>query len=102
MTDYDVVCAFFGYSDARGSRLQAEVREGRPTTDPRTDEPVPGERTAILWCEDQPVAALIGSVVLLNRGAREPQHRRLVVEEAARRGRDVQEVREPDLWRLAA
>ncbi len=102
MTDYDVVCAFFGCVDAHGSRLQSEVRPGRPTTDPRSGEPISGDPTAILWCEDQPVAALIGPVVLLNRGARDPGHRRLVAEEADRRGRDVQQVREPDLWRLAA
>lgn len=102
MTDYDVVCAFLACTDARSSRLQSEVREGRATTDPRSGDPIMGEPTAILWCEDQPVAALIGTVVLLNRGAREAEHRRLVADEAARRGRDVQQVREPDLWRLAA
>jgi hypothetical protein len=102
MTDYDVVCAFLGCSDARGSRLQSEVRAGRPTTDPRSGEPITGEPTVILWCEDQPVAALVGTVVLINRAAREAEHRRLVADEAARRGRDVQQVREPDLWRLAA
>ena len=102
MTDYDVVCAFLGCADARGSRLQSEVREGRTTTDPRSDQPITGDPTAILWCEDQPVAALIGTVVLVNRGAREAEHRRLVAEEAERSGREVQQVREPDLWRLAA
>ena len=102
MTDFDVVTAFLGCTNARGSRLQSEVRAGRATTDPRSGEPITGEPTAILWCEDQPVAALIGTVVLINRGARDAEHRRLVAEEAERRGREVQEVREPDLWRLAA
>ena len=102
MTDYDVVCAFLGYANATGSRLQSEVRAGRQTTDPRSGEPIAGDPTVILWCEDQPVAALIGGVVLVNRGARDSEHRRLVGDEAARRGREVQQVREPDLWRLAA
>lgn len=102
MTDYDVVCAFLGLQNATGSRLQSEVRPGRATTDPRSGDPIEGDPTAILWCEDQPVAALLGPVVLINRSARDAEHRRLVADEAGRRGRDVQQVREPDLWRLAA
>ena len=102
MTDYEVICSFLGREGATSARLQAEVRAGRETTDPRSDRVVTGVPTAILWCGEQPVAALVGTVVLVNRGARDAEHRRLVMEEAERRGRDVQVVREPDLWRLAA
>ncbi len=101
-TDFDVVCAFLGCEAATGSRLQSEVRAGKTSTDPRSGEPVEGPPTAVLWNEDQPVAALIGAVVLINRASRESEHRKLVAEEASRRGREVQHVREPDLWRLAA
>lgn len=101
-TDFDVVCAFLGCEAAASIRLQSEVRAGKATTDPRSGEPVKGQRTAVLWNEDQPIAALIGEVVLVNRASREAEHRKLVAEEASRRGREVQHVREPDLWRLAA
>lgn len=97
-----MVCAFLGREEGASVRLQAEVRAGRETTDPRTDEVIAGDPTAILWSGEQPVAALIGPVVLVNRSARDGEQRRLVIEEAERRGREVQLVREPDLWRLAA
>lgn len=101
-TDFDVVCAFLGCESAAGSRLQSEVRTGKTSTDPRSGEVIEGAPTAVLWNEDQPIAALIGSVVLVNRASRGAEHRKMVAEEAARRGQEVQHVREPDLWRLAA
>ena len=101
-TDFDVICSFLGYETASSSRLQSEVRPGRTTTDPRSGDPVEGLPIAVLWCGEQPVAALVGGVVLVNRATRDAEPRKLVAEEAGRRGREIQHVREQDLWRLAA
>lgn len=97
-----MVCAFLRCTKAAAGELQSEVRPASVTTDPRSGEPVSGIPRAILWHGEQPVAALIGTVVLVNRAARLIEHRRLVAAEAERRGHEVQHVREPDLWRLAA
>jgi hypothetical protein len=99
-SELDAVRAFLGFEEANGPTLQSEVRAAQ-TTDPRSNEPVLGLTTSVLWCGDQPVAARIGPVVLVNLSSRRRSHRELVAGEAASLGLEVRHVREPDLWRLA-
>jgi hypothetical protein len=98
--DMSVVEAFLGGREATAADLEVEVRPGRHTTDPRSGAPLVGASIPVLWAGEQPAAAIIGGVVLVNRSCRRLGIRDHVAERARELRREIQEVTEPRLWRL--
>jgi hypothetical protein len=82
--------------------VEVEVRESPPTTDPRSDRPMPVPPMVILWAGDRPLAVRLRSAVVVSRFATMPGLASLIEGEAPASGFAVERMAESGLWLLFA
>jgi hypothetical protein len=82
--------------------VEVEVRESPPTTDPRSDRPVPVPPLVILWAAERPLAVRLRSAVAVSRFATMPGLASLIEGEAQASGFAVERMVEAGLWLLFA
>jgi hypothetical protein len=96
------VRAFLGGNEFVRGELEVEVRNSAPTTDPRSDRPMPVPPLVILWAGERPLAVRLRSVVAVSRFATMPRLANLLDGEAHSSGFAVEQMPEAGLWRLFA
>jgi hypothetical protein len=94
------VRAFLRGSEFVRGELEVEVRESPPTTDPRSDRPMPVPPLVILWAGERPMAVRLRSIVAISRFATMPRVASLLEGEAHSSGFAVEQMPEAGLWRL--
>lgn len=90
-----------GIEFVRGE-VEVEVRELAPTTDPRSDRPMPVPPLVILWAGERPLAVRLRSAVAVSSFATMPDLASLIEGEARSSGFAVERMPEAGLWRLFA
>jgi hypothetical protein len=96
------VRAFLIGSEFVHGEVEVEVRESPPTTDPRSDRPMPVPPLVILWAGERPLAVRLRSAVVVSRFATMPGLASLVEGEAHASGFAVERMAESGLWLLFA
>jgi hypothetical protein len=100
--DQRAVRAFMmGRSFVRGD-LEVEVRESPPTSDPRSDRPLPVPPLVILWAGERPLAVRLRSAVAVSRFPTMPGLASLLEGDARASGYAVEQMPEAGLWLLFA
>jgi hypothetical protein len=82
--------------------VEVEVRESPPTTDPRSDRPLPVPPLVILWAGERPLAVRLRSAVAVSRFATMPGLASLIEGESQSSGFALERMPEAGLWRLFA
>jgi hypothetical protein len=96
------VRAFLRGGEFVRGELEVEVRDCPPTTDPRSDRPMPVPPLVILWAGERPLAVRLRSVVAVSRFATLPRLASFLEGEAHSSGFAVEQMPEAYLWRLFA
>ena len=96
------VRAFLGGNEFVRGELEVEVRDCPPTTDPRSDRPLPVPPLVILWAGERPLAVRLRSIVAVSRFATMPRLASLLEGEAHSSGFAIEQMPEAGLWRLFA
>jgi hypothetical protein len=96
------VRAFLMGSDFVQGEVEVEVRGSPPSTDPRSDRPMPVPPLVILWAGKRPLAVRLRSAVAVSRFATVPGLASLIEGEARAFGFAVERMAEAGLWLLFA
>jgi hypothetical protein len=96
------VRAFLRGSEFVCGEVEVEVRGLPPTTDPRSDRPMPVPPLVILWAGERPLAVRLRSVVAVSRFATMPGLASLIEGESQSSGFALERMPEAGLWRLFA
>ena len=88
------VRAFLDGSEFVRGEVEVEVRESPPTTDPRSDRPMPVPPLVILWAGERPLAVRLRSAVAVSRFATMPGLANLIEGEAHASGFAVERMAE--------
>jgi hypothetical protein len=100
--EQSAVRAFLRGSEFVRGEVEVEVRDSAPTTDPRSERPMPVPPLVILWAGERPLAVRLRTVVAVSRFATMPHLASLVEGEADCHGFAVERMPEAGLWRLFA
>jgi hypothetical protein len=96
------VRAFLRGSKFVHGELEVEVRESPPTSDPRSDRPMPVPPLVILWAGERPLAVRLRTAVAVSRFTTVPCLAGLLEGEAQLSGFAVERMAEAGLWWLFA
>ena len=81
-------------------KIEVEVRDSPPTTDPRSGGPVAVPPLVILWVAERPVAVRLRSVLAVSRFTYPPGLASLLEADAPVMGLAIERMCEAGLWRL--
>lgn len=94
------VQAFLGAKPLSRGRLEVELRDFPPTSDPRSGKPILVPPVVVLWIEERPVAVRVRTVVAISRFPPEPRLVSMLEADCLAAGLAVERMPEAALWRL--
>jgi hypothetical protein len=98
--DRRAVEAFMRATPLSQGRLDVELRDRAPTTDPRSGRMLPVPPLVVMWVEERPLAVRVRNVVALSRFPPRPELAAHLEAEVLAAGLAIERMCEAGLWRL--